>query len=98
MDKQIYRASEDVISSKVGDEIILLHTESDKAYGLDDTAAFVWGLMEDQGKTRSQLASDLTNHFDVDLELALADLDALLEHLSRENLIFSEPVGPVLSS
>ena len=94
MDNQVFRTSEDVIHSKVGDEIILLHTESDKAYGLDDTSAFVWALMEDGAKTRDQIVSALTNHFDVDRQVASTDLDALLEHFSREQLIHSEPAMP----
>lgn len=98
MDDQMYRASDDVISSKVGDEIVLLHTESDKAFGLDDTAAFIWGLMAHEGKTRDQILNELTNHFDVGIERALSDLDALLVHFIRENLISPEPVQAELSS
>lgn len=89
----IYRTSDDVINSKVGDEVILLHTESDKAYGIDSTAAFIWALIEDGGKTREQIADALTNHFDVERKLALTDIDNLLEHFAREQLIFSEPAG-----
>lgn len=94
MDKNIYRPSEDVISSQVGDELVLLHTATDKAYGLDATSAFVWALLDADGKTREQLVDDLTGHFDVEFDRALADLDALLKHFSRENLICSEPMKP----
>lgn len=91
VNNQIYRTSEDVISSMVGDEIILLHTESDKAYGLDITSAFVWSLLDDGGRTRDQLVSQLTDHFDVDHDRASADLDSLLAHFCREDLVRSEP-------
>jgi hypothetical protein len=91
VDNQTYRTSEDVISSKVGDETILLHTDSDKAYGLDNTSAFVWALLEDGGRTRAQLVSELTSHFDVDSDRASADLDALLAHFCRERLAYAEP-------
>lgn len=97
MDDHRYRASDDVISSNVGDEIILLHTESDKAFGLDDTSAFVWGLIADEGKTRDQIVSELTNHFDVGIDRAMADLDDLLGHLIRENLIYSESANAQLN-
>lgn len=90
MDSQMYRTSEDVISSKVGDEVILLHTESDKAYGLDDTAAFVWELLNEGSKSLDQIASALTNRFDVDRKRAMSDLEALLAHFTREQLIHNE--------
>lgn len=94
MDNQIYRPSEDVISSEVGDEIILLHTETDKAYGLDKTSAFIWALLDDGGKTRNQLVHDVISHFDVDFDQASADLDALLQHFCREKLVYSKPAKP----
>lgn len=96
MENQLYRASDDVISSKVGDETILLHTESDKAYGLDNTAAFVWALLDGQGKTRDQLLQSMTDHFDVDPDRAGQDLDALLAHLAREQLVYFHPAEPEL--
>ncbi|MCU0947508.1 MAG: PqqD family protein [Porphyrobacter sp.] len=92
MDNHIYRPSEDVISSQVGDELILLHTATDKAYGLDTTSAFVWALLDAGGKTRAQLIDDLIGHFDVEHDRAAADLDALLQHFCRENLVCSEPL------
>jgi hypothetical protein len=89
MADEVYAASDDVIFSKVEGETILLHTKSDKAYGLDPTAAYLWDLMSGEGKTRDQLIDDLTDAYAVDRDRAGHDIDRVIDHLSRESLINS---------
>ena len=49
---------------------------------LNETGLMLWHLLE-QGSTREELATALTNEYDVTLEVALSDVDAYLERLNQ---------------
>ncbi|WP_066655967.1 MULTISPECIES: PqqD family protein [unclassified Sphingomonas] len=89
MSDPVYRASESVIFSEVEGETILLDTDSDKAFGLDPVAAYIWSLLQGAGKTRAQLIDAITQAYDVDAERAARDLDTLLDSLTGRKLVAS---------
>lgn len=82
-----YSRSASVVFSEVEDETVLLHTDSDKAFGLDELATFTWDQMSDDGKTLDELVTAIVAEYDVEQERASQDTQQLLDHLLRENLI-----------
>lgn len=87
MTDTLYYRSENVVFSEVEDETVLLHTESDKAYGLDEAAAFVWDQLGDEGKSCAQLVDVIMATYEVDRDRASDDTQRLLDHMARENLL-----------
>ena len=56
---------------------------------LNETGAFLWGLLSEKDMTRDGLLSAMTAEYEVSEEIALADIDAFTKKL-RENGILDE--------
>ena len=83
------RPNPNVISRRVGDEIVLFHLDSDRFYELNGTAARFWELLstgEDTGRIRDQLLTE----FSVEPEQIDGEAAALLDSLRREDLIATD--------
>jgi len=56
-----FRASADALATRVGDEIVLVHTGTDQIFALNRTGARVWELLCDQldlAEIESRLAAE----------------------------------------
>jgi hypothetical protein len=82
---------EDVLAAHLAGEAVLLDVESKQYYRLNATAAHVWKGLE-RGLTREALLQDLLDQFEVSPETAEAELDRLLDELTRRKLV--RPAGP----
>ena len=56
---------------------------------MNQTGAFLWGLLSESDMTRDGLLSAMTKEYDVSAEIALRDIDAFVTKL-RENGILDE--------
>jgi len=56
---------------------------------MNQTGAFLWGLLSESDMTRDELLSAMTKEYDVSAEIALRDIDAFVAKL-RENGILDE--------
>jgi hypothetical protein len=76
------RSSPDTLATRVGDEIVLVHTGTDQIFALNRTGARVWELVCEEAD-RASIESRLAAEYDVapaDLSTQVgALLDALLE-------------------
>ena len=59
-----FRTSPDALATRVGDEIVLVHTVTDQIYVLNRTGARVWELLCDE-LDRTEIESRLAGEFDV---------------------------------
>lgn len=69
---------------------VLLHLDTKFYFTLNSTGVFVWQCLENNPTTpqsASQLASQLAQEFEVDLDLATTDVQALLTELLEESLV-----------
>jgi hypothetical protein len=81
------RISDNVIGTRVEDEVVLLNFEAGKYFGLKGVAARMWELLEG-GTTLDAIVGALMDEFDVPSEaVARADVCKTLERLLQENLI-----------
>ncbi len=82
----------DVVASRVGDELVLVHLGSDRILSLNRTAARVWDLVCAGGDPR-EIRERILAEFDVtpaDLE---RDVTGLLEVLRSHDLVVPIPHG-----
>ena len=91
-----YQASARALLTELGDGTgVLLDLDSKFYFTLNETALFVWKqLVDGQGLAREQLAAALAGAFEVEPDAASADLDAVLELLTRERLVSRAPAAP----
>jgi hypothetical protein len=76
----------DVLSRELDGEAVLLDLRSGRYFGLNGTGARVWALLKD-GLERTQIADAIVEEFEVDAEIARADVDVFIVALTERGLI-----------
>jgi hypothetical protein len=78
--------SPDVVSRRVGDEVVLVHLKTNRIFALSPTGARFWELLSD-GRARPAIEEQLLEEYDVARDEVSAEIDALVETLRGEGLI-----------
>jgi hypothetical protein len=86
MGGETIRTSKDVVSRRVGDEIVLVHLQSEEMYSLNQTGARAWELLG-EGHTRDSIEATLSDEYAIDREEARRELEKLIEELERCQLV-----------
>lgn len=84
-------ASDDQVSTALGDETVILGMADGVYYGLDAVGARIWALLATPHRV-SQLVGTILDEFDVSAEQCERDVLALLDELSERRLV-REVVG-----
>ena len=77
---------DDLILRRVQQELLLLDTEFKKIHQLNETASFIWDNWE-QVPDVVEIAKLLAQKFDVDEDVALSDVSAMVGRLRELNLL-----------
>lgn len=80
------KAAPDQVCSDLNGEAVILNFSSGTYYGLNETGAFVWNLIQEP-KTVEQLRVALLNEYEVEPAICDQDLRSLLQELAQQNLI-----------
>lgn len=86
MENDTVHPSKDVVSRRVGDEIVLVNLQSDQMYSLNVTGARTWELLG-EGHDPDAIEATLSDEFGVDRAEARRELDTLIDDLAREQLV-----------
>jgi len=78
--------SPDVVSRRLGDEIVLVHLETNRIFSLSPTGARLWELLTD-GRSRQEIERQLREEYDVSPEAVSAEIDSLMTMLEAEALV-----------
>jgi hypothetical protein len=78
-----------VISRRIGDDIVLFHLDSDRFYELNGTAARFWELLS-EGQDTAEIRNQLLEEFSVEAEQLDGEATNLLDSLQREDLITTD--------
>lgn len=79
-------ASEDHVSSPLGDELVVLDTQSGVYYGLNALGAFIWMLIQKPTPVIT-LRDAIMGEFEVEREVCERDLLAILADMQANNLV-----------
>ena len=80
------RPSKDVVSRRVGDEIVLVDLQSDQMYSLNPTGARAWELLS-EGNNAEAIEATLADEYHIDREEARRELETLLSELESRQLV-----------
>lgn len=78
--------SPDVVSRRVGDEVVLVHLKTNRIFALSPTGARFWELLSD-GNSRPEVETQLLDEYDISREEVSAEIDSLVETLQVEGLV-----------
>jgi hypothetical protein len=84
--EKVYKKSDSMVSRKIGDESILVPIRQnagdlDSIYTLNDTAAYIWGLIDGQTNV-GEIKKRILEEFEVTSEDAERDLTEHLQQLT----------------
>ncbi|HJU76528.1 MAG TPA: PqqD family peptide modification chaperone [Sphingomicrobium sp.] len=82
----LYRRSESALFSNVGDDIVALHVENGRCYGMEKATAAIWDLLAEPIAI-DQLVERLTTTYDVEPTECRTDLERIIGQLEQEGLV-----------
>ncbi len=84
----------DLAARNVEGEVVILDKRSGKIHQLNSTASFVWNKLDGHTSVPA-IVSDMVREFDVEFEIARADVARVVADLARLELVtISEPEHP----
>jgi Coenzyme PQQ synthesis protein D (PqqD) len=86
MESDKLKPNKDVISRRVGDEVVLVHLERDTMYSLNRTGARAWELLN-EGLDLKATEAALADEFGVDRAEVRSELESLIAELEHEHLV-----------
>jgi hypothetical protein len=78
--------TDDQLSTRLADEIVILGLRDSVYYGLSDVGARIWDLVQTK-RTLGGIVSVLVEEYDVSREEAAAGLDRLIRELETRGLV-----------
>jgi Coenzyme PQQ synthesis protein D (PqqD) len=78
--------SADQLSTRLGDEVVILGLRDSVYYGLSDAGARIWDLIQTR-RTLGDIVGVLLDEYDVSREEAAAGLDQLIRTLETRGLV-----------
>ena len=78
--------SEDLVSSDLDGEIVMMSIENGEYYGLDEIGSRIWTLLEEPKKV-SELCDILLEEFEVEREQCEEEVLAFLNEMASDDLI-----------
>ena len=81
-----YRASPDVLETRVGDEIVLVNLKTDRIYSLNGTAARIWEFISSD-RDRAEVERCMMAEFDVAATELAEAIDDIVGMMTRNGLL-----------
>ena len=85
-----WKVSEEVLSSKIDEEVVLMSIEAGYYFTLDPIGSRIWKLLSEKPYTLEGLVQALLEEYEVDEATCRADVQAFIDEMSEKNLILSE--------
>jgi hypothetical protein len=82
--------SDEVVHFPAAEQLCLHHLDSGEYFLLNDVGSAVWDLCNGE-QSVAEIADELTERFEVDREVALADAIELLEQLEEQECVVPAP-------
>jgi hypothetical protein len=77
----------DVVSRQLGDELVLVHLETNRIFRLNRTAGRLWELIANGAGTEAELFDALSSEYSVGDDELRGEIAGTLERLKRQELV-----------
>lgn len=85
-----WKVSEEVLSSKIDEEVVLMSIQAGFYFTLDSIGSRIWELLSEKPYTLEELVQTLMEEYEVDEVTCRADVQAFIDEMSEKKLILSE--------
>lgn len=78
--------NEDIVSSEIDDETVMMDKDFENYFGLQDTGTEIWRLLE-KPTTIQQICDCLSEKYEVSPEQCMSDIQPFIEDLLENEMI-----------
>ena len=82
-----YQINEKLVSNTYHDMLMIVSLENHEVYFSNEVGAFIWEQLK-KGHDDEEILKSILENFEVEEEVARADLEEFLEKLLERNIIF----------
>lgn len=82
----VYKVDPDVISEKLGEEVVLVHLETGRIHHTNETGSRIWELLQ-EGRSLREMVEILRVEYSTSSEAIASDIREFIKSLRRENMI-----------
>ena len=82
-----WQINPEILSSKIGEEVILMSMEAESYFGLDAIATRIWQLLSEKPSTIDELVVHLLKEFEINEITCKEDVIVFINELSSKKLI-----------
>jgi hypothetical protein len=86
-----WQVNQEVLSSKIDEEAILMSIEADRYFSLEPVASRIWEILSEKAATIDELVTILMDEYEVDETTCREDVQQFLEEMSQRHLIQQLP-------
>lgn len=80
------RPHDDVVSQRVGEDLVLVHLKTNEIFALNETGARFWELLA-ADRSREEIEEAMLSEYDVSQEELIAEIDRILAELVRQDML-----------
>ena len=80
------RPHDDVVSQRVGEDLVLVHLKTNEIFALNETGARFWDLLV-ANRSREEIEEAMLSEYDVSQEELIAEIDQILIDLVRQDML-----------
>jgi len=84
-----YLRKSKTISGRLQDELVMMDIDQGKYFSLNPVATRIWDLLE-RLRTPEELCSQLTDEYEVDIKVCIADVEDLLDEMVKLGLVLKD--------
>jgi hypothetical protein len=77
------------VSTHLGEESVILHLASGSYFGLNETGAFIWQLIQTP-RTLAEICAAVAAEYNIEAQTCQPEVCELLEHLAAAQLLTQE--------
>lgn len=85
-----YRRFPGALHASVGDDVVALHVQNGRCYGMEHVTADVWRILDQPAKL-DEICLKLLDEYEVDPSTCRAEVAELLETMRQEGLVEAVP-------
>ena len=82
-----WQVSQEVLSSKIDEEIILMSIKADSYFGIDPVGSQVWEILSKKPSTTNEIVQIMMEDYEVDEETCRTDVQAFIDDIYARKLI-----------
>lgn len=76
-----------VVYTQVDEDIVLMSPNNGEYHGLNAVGALIWKLLESSAMTFQELVNYITDHYEIDADVAATDVLNFLEEMIQKDFV-----------